>query len=131
MNFKEIDFWYLDLGLNVLPICFKSKESLIPWKEWQDKVIPKGVYEEWANKEFVNNNCAIITGKIYRGPYSEKYLVCIDIDNRSGIKEFLSYYGEVKSLEELGQRTIVVQHEDAKYERSHIYFITEKSISKK
>jgi hypothetical protein len=131
MNFKEIDFWYSDLGLNVLPIHFKSKQSLILWKEWQDKVIPKEVYEEWKKKEFINNNCAIITGKIYRGQYSEKYLVCIDIDNKLGIDEFLSHFGEIKSLEELAQKTIVVQHEDAKAERAHIYFITVTPLSKK
>jgi hypothetical protein len=131
MNYKEVDILYYDLGLNVLPVYFKTKHSLISWKEYQNKIIPKEVYEGWKKNEFVNNNCAIITGKIYRGPDEDKYLICIDIDNKLGIDEFLFHFTETKSLEELAKKTIVVQHEDAKDERSHIYFITEKPVSKK
>ena len=70
MHRNGVDFWYYnELELNIIPIRFKSKQSLISWREWQDKIIPKEVYEEWKKKEFVNNNCAIITGKIYRGQY--------------------------------------------------------------
>jgi hypothetical protein len=131
MNYNDIDFWYYDLGLNIIPIRFKSKQSLILWGEWQDKTIPKELYEKWKKKGFVNNNCAIITGKISRGPYNDKYLVCIDIDNKIGIDEFLFYFTEIKSLEELSQKTMVVQHEDTQENRAHIYFITEKPSSKK
>jgi hypothetical protein len=79
----------------------------------------------------LNNNFAIITGKIHRGPHKGKYFVCIDFDNKPGVDEFLSCFGETKSLEELGQKTVVVQHEDAKGERAHIYFITEIPLGKK
>ena len=131
MNRIDIDLWYDYLGLNVIPIYFKGKQCMVPWKEWQDKAIPEELYEKWKKNEFVNNNCAIITGKIHRGPHKGKYFVCIDLDNRVGIDEFLSWFGETKSLEELGQKTVVVQHEDAKGERAHIYFITEKPLGKK
>jgi hypothetical protein len=131
MNFEDLDHWYYELGFNVIPIILKSKQSLISWKEWQEKFIPKEDYEEWKKKEFVNNNCAIITGKIYRGQYRDKYVCCIDIDNKLGINEFLSHCGEIKTLEELAQKTTVVQHEDTKDERAHIYFITEIPLSKK
>ena len=130
MNHSDIDLLY-DLGLNVIPIYSKGKLCMVTWKEWQDKAIPKELYEKWKKNEFVNNNCAIITGKIHRGPYKGKYFVCIDFDNKPGIDEFLSCFGEIKSLEELGQKTVVVQHEDAKGERAHIYFITEIPLGKK
>ncbi len=64
----------------------------------------------------MNNICAIITGKIHRGPHKGKYFVCIDLDNRAGIDEILSCLKQIKSLEELGQKTVVVQHEDARDE---------------
>jgi hypothetical protein len=130
MNFSDIDLWY-GLGLNVIPIYSKSKQCMGTWKEWQDRAIPEELYEKWKKNEFANNNCAIITGEIRRGPHKGKYFVCIDFDNKPGIDEFLSCFGETKSLEELGQKTIVVQHEDAKGERAHIYFITESPLSKK
>ena len=71
MNSSDIDFWY-DLGLNIIPIHSKGKQSIITWKEWQDKDIPKELYEKWKRNEFANNNCAIITGKIHRGPHKWK-----------------------------------------------------------
>jgi hypothetical protein len=117
--------------LNVIPIHNKGKQCMVTWKQWQDKAITKELHERWKKNEFVNNNCAIITGKIFRGPYTGMYFNCIDLDNRAGIDELLSWFGEIKSLEELGQKTVVVQHEDAKGERAHIYFITEKPLSKK
>jgi bifunctional DNA primase/polymerase-like protein/primase-like protein len=131
MDFAQLDYLYYDQGFNIIPIIFKYKQPSIFWKEWQEKEIPKETFERWKKKEFVGNNFAIITGKIYRGPHTGKYLVCIDIDNKLGIDEFLSYFGETNSLEELAQKTIVVQHEDAKDEKAHVYFIAEKPISKR
>src|SRR6476659_3264237 len=37
----------------------------------------------------------------------------------------------IKTINELAQKTLVVQHEDAKEERAHIYFVSDISISKK
>ena len=97
MNHSDIDLLY-DLGLNVIPIYSKGKQCMVTWKEWQDKAIPNELYEKWKRNEFVNNNCAIITGKIHRGPHNGKYFVCIDFDNKPGIDEFLSWFGVTKSL---------------------------------
>ena len=130
-NYVELDYWYYNQGYNILPILYKSKQPLLKqWKEWQENVIPKETYEKWKENEFVGNNCALITGKIYRGPYTGKFLVCIDIDNKLGVDVFLSFFGE-KSLELFAQKTIVVQHEDARDEKAHIYFIAEKPITKR
>ncbi|HSA75179.1 MAG TPA: hypothetical protein VLE21_03220, partial [Candidatus Nitrosocosmicus sp.] len=71
-----------------------------------------------------------MTGKIWGGPNVGKYLVCIDIDNNKGMEEFLSAFTEIKSIQELSQHTLVVQHDDAKDERAHIYMIVEKPIPK-
>lgn len=129
-DFSALDRWYYNQGFNIIPVHFKNKKPLNSWKEWQEKNISKEIYEVFKKKEFVGNNCALITGKIYRGPNIGKFLICIDIDNKLGIDIFLSYFGE-KSLEGLSQKTIVVQHEDSKEEKAHIYFISEKPITKR
>ena len=68
---------------------------------------------------------------IWHGEYKGKFLACIDIDNASGIKVFLSKFGKVDTLVKLSEKTIVEQHLDARDEKVHIYFIVEKPVSKK
>lgn len=60
-----------------------------------------------------------------------KYLICIDLDNKEAIDLFLSFFKDIQSIEQLSIRTIVVQHEDAKEEKAHVYIITEKPITKR
>ena len=131
MDFNGIDFWYYDLELNIIPIQLKGKNPLISWKEWQDKIIPIEVYEKWKKKDCVDNNYALITGKIHRGQFKDKYIICIDIDNKAGINEFIQHFTEIKSLQELAQKTMIVQHVDSKDEKAHIYFITETPMKKR
>ena len=72
----------------------------------------------------------MIAGKIWSGKYEDKYLACIDIDNKKGIHEFLLHFGEIDNLEKLSQKTIVEQHKDDS-NKTHIYFIVEEPLSKK
>jgi putative DNA primase/helicase len=102
---------------------------VIAWKEWQICPISEELYKKWKTEGLFHNGCAIITGILWRGFHKNKYLVCIDIDNKTGIAEFLSYFPESKTLEGLGQKTIVEQHDD-NLDRTHIYFITEIPIAK-
>ena len=81
--------------------------------------------------DYFKTGFAIITGRIWRGPYEGKYLVCIDIDNKKGIEEFLSIFNEIKSLDDLSELTMVVEHEDAINERAHIWFISDFPITKR
>lgn len=75
---------------------------------------------------------AIITGKIWRGEFKDKYLVCIDLDNKKGVDEFLTtFFDESISLKELEKQTLVVQHEDTKNEKCHVYYITDIPIKKR
>ncbi|MDN5868287.1 MAG: bifunctional DNA primase/polymerase, partial [Candidatus Nitrosocosmicus sp.] len=129
---SDSDHYYYNLGFNIIPIYSKSKRPrLKTWKEWQDKAIPSEVYEKWKKDGLFYNGFAIMTGKLYRGPYKDKYLVCIDIDNKKGIEEFLSSFTERKSMQDLSQETLVVQHQDTIDKKAHIYLITDKPISKK
>jgi hypothetical protein len=132
MNFldNDLDYWFYSQGFNIIPIQYRLKKPIIPWKEWQNKAIPTDVFEVWKKEGLFKNGFMIFTGRIWRGPNEAKYLVCIDIDNKKGLDEFFSVFKENKSIEVLSQHTIVVQHEDAKDERAHIYFITDTPIHK-
>jgi hypothetical protein len=82
------------------------------------------VYEERKQNGYYSNGLAIIPGPIWRGPYSDKYLVAIDLDNKKAIADFCG-----KALEYLKQNTIVEQHSDTN--KMHIYFIVERPIPDK
>ena len=131
INHGEIDYWFYTIGANVIPVDSKNKIPTKEWKIWQDKPIPNESFEQWKEEGIYNKGIAIITGKIWRGAYKGKYLICIDIDNKKGIEEFLSYFPESKTLEELAEITIVEQHSDNKEDKTHIYYLVEKSLTRK
>lgn len=119
------------LYFNLIPVDSKNKKPIVEWIIWQNNSIPKEKYDEWENKGLYRNAYGIITGQIHDGPSQGKYLVCIDIDNKKGIDEFLLSFTNLRNLTELSQITLVVQHEDALKERAHIYYITEAPIIKR
>lgn len=125
-----IDFWYYYIGVNCLPFDSKNKVTYEQWRKWQVQPVPIEIYQDWKNKGSFDKGIAIICGKIWRGEYKDKYLACIDIDNKKGIEEFLLHFGVYDSLEKLSQKTIVEQHKDNP-ERAHIYFIVETPLTKK
>ena len=124
------DFWYHILGVNCIPFNSKDKVTYEQWSKWQDQPVPVERYENWKKDGSFDKGIAIICGKIWRGAYKDKYLACIDIDDKKGIEEFLIHFGEYDNLEKLSQKTIVEQHKDDP-NRAHIYFIVEKPLAKK
>lgn len=53
----------------------------------------------------------------------------IDLDNKKGLDEFIvQCFPDVKTLEELSQKTMVEQHYDNK-DKAHVYFIVEKPLT--
>ena len=127
---QDLNFWYHNIGVNVIPVDSKTKRPLTTWKEWQTTPIPEPLFEKWKTEGAFNNGCALLTGKIWRGLHKDKYIVCIDIDNKLGIDEILSYFPQSKTLEGLGQKTIIEQHDDD-LDRAHIYFITSIPVTKR
>lgn len=125
------DFWFENIGVNVIPADSSNKIPLVKWTEYQNKTISEEQYKKWKISGSFNKGVAIILGRIWRGKYEGKYLAGIDIDNKKGIEEFISCFEQFDTLEKLGQRTIVEQHNDAKDEKAHIYFIVEKPLSKR
>ena len=120
------DFWYYEIGVNVIPANTKEKETYESWLQWQNKSIPTEIQEARKKNSEYNNGIAIIPGKLWRGPYENRYLVAIDLDNKKAIDEFVKDSSE---LEELKRVTLVEQHSDPN--KMHIYFIVEREIPNK
>jgi hypothetical protein len=127
---KAADFWYYEIGVNVIPINSQEKVTYVKWSEFQGNSISEEQYLRWKAEGAFNQGMAIIAGKIWRGKYKGKYLVCIDIDNKKGVEEFLSHFGEIDTIEKLSSKTIVEWHKDNPT-KVHIYFIVEKPLTKK
>ena len=122
-NVTGSDFWYNNIGCNVIPADSKNKSTHISWGRWQNSSILDEQHNEWKNTGAFNNGIAVIAGKLGRGPYIDKYLVCIDCDNKKGIDELLgNCFPDIKTLEELAQKTIVEQHLDKKDKGSCIFY---------
>jgi hypothetical protein len=131
LNFNEAaDFWYYELGINVIPINSKEKVTYIKWSEFQHRSVSEEQYIRWKTEGAFNQGIAVIAGKIWRGEYNGKYLACIDIDNKKGVEEFLSHFGEIYTIEKLSSKTIVEWHKDNP-NKVHIYFIVEKPLTKR
>lgn len=129
-NQEIIDYWHSEIGGSPIPADSQNKTTNIRWSDYQNKPVAESEYNKWKNSGAFNNGVAIIAGRIWRGRYRDKYLLCIDIDNKKGIDEFLFHFGQVDTLEKLSEKTIVEQHNDDK-NKAHIYFIVEKPLSKK
>ena len=86
---ESADFWYYEIGVNVIPADTKNKTTCENWSQWKDTSMPIEIFEIYKKSGYYNNGIAIIPGKIWRGPYTNKYyLVAIDLDNKKAIEEF-------------------------------------------
>src|SRR5579864_4446708 len=68
---------YISLGWSLIPIKPRSKEPLIPWKEFQIRKASSVEIKEWFRK-YQDCNFGVVTGNISR-------LVVVDLDGIKGI----------------------------------------------
>src|SRR5215203_25141 len=118
------DYWFYEIGANIIPANTREKNTFIGWSECQGKPISNEVHESRKKNGYYNNGIALIPGPLWRGPHEGKYLVAIDLDNKKAIEEFCR-----NNLEKLKQQTLVEQ--TANLEKMHIYFIVEREIPNK
>ena len=64
------DFWFYEIGVNVIPANTKEKTTYANWAQWQDKPIPIEKHIELKKNGDYKNGIAIVTGKIWRGKYA-------------------------------------------------------------
>ena len=125
------DFWRNDIGVNVIPANTRKKETYESWKEWQDNPVPDELHKEWKTSGAFDNGIAIILGKVHHNKQKEGlYLIGIDCDNAKAIEEICSRNEQKISLSQLGQWTMVEQHEDDPT-KAHVLLYSHKPFPKK
>jgi hypothetical protein len=125
------DYWRDDIGVNVIPVNTRKKETYESWKEWQDRPIPKELHEDWKASGAFNNGIAIILGKVWHNPQKTGlFLVGIDLDNQKAIEEVCSRNGNTISLSQLSHWTLVEQHLDD-LSKAHVLLYSRKPFPKK
>lgn len=130
-SIEDTDLWVHTTGSNIISINSRIKSPKSEWKHLQDQSMSLDLYEKEKKEGNYDDGYGIITGRLWRSLNQGKYLMCIDIDNKKGIEIFLSYFSQVKTIDQLAKNTLVVQHKDSKEEKAHIYFITEIQITKR
>ena len=124
------DFWYHEIGVNVIPAKKKKKKPLVAWKDdprinMQTEPIPQSMHDEWKNKGIFRGGMAVICGKVFRGEHKGKYLCAVDADNQMGIDSL-----STKGIREVAKKTLVEQHPNTPH-KAHFYFYTTKPMPKK
>lgn len=120
-----------------LPLYKHPQDSVLFWTETvgahiieYDSVNKKTFHKEWSTEDDANidykanlraglydKGFAARTSMLYRGPYKDYYLICIDFD---GEEAFLTWCGEDYTLDSLAKWTRVDWHKDPK--RIHVFF---------
>ena len=121
---QSADYWYKDIGVNVIPANTKDKNTFEKWSNWENQSIPDQLHEERKRNGSYDKGIALIPGPLRRERYAGKYLVAIDLDNKKAIEEFCK-----DGLDELKQQTLVEQTSNP--DKMHIYFIVEREIPNK
>ncbi len=123
------DFWYYEIGANVIPADSSGKIPLVKWREdpqgnWGAVSIPQELFESWKSDGLFEKGMAVICGKAFRGTNAGWWLNGIDADNKLGVEEMCP-----AGVNAVASMTIVEQH--ANKEKAHIYFFTERPIQSK
>jgi hypothetical protein len=129
---KAADYWYHNIGANVIPADTKIKEAWIlkSWKQYQSNPLPLDVFERWKELGLFAYGIGVVLGQLWRGNNTGKNLNQIDADNRLALQEICSSNGKSISLEQLANWTLVEQHKDDT-NRAHIYILSKKPFPTK
>jgi hypothetical protein len=124
------DFWYYEIGVNVIPADTRKKKTFVEWKQWQTESIPEELHDQWKKEHRFADGLAIILGRVWRGEHIGEYLIFIDCDNLKAIEEFCTRNDETTTLKQIAEKFIVEQHPDDT-SKAHIFFYSEIPFTKK
>ena len=125
-HYSVLDFWFYQVGVNVVPVDSRSKSTTKRWAAEQNEAMMPEVYEQMKKDGDYIQGAAVVTGKVWRGPNTGYYLAGIDFDNKIAIDAFLqeSKIGpeekEVPTVEELSKYILLERHKDTS-EKLHAY----------
>ena len=125
------DFWYYQIGANVIPADTRNKRPVVEWKQYQNVPIPQEQHNEWKQQGAFKDGMAIIAGKVWHNETKKGlYLILVDLDNQKAIDEFCTRNGVMTPLSELAKSLIVEQHKDQPH-KAHIIFYATHPLPKK
>src|SRR5918994_1517298 len=128
------DFWYYQIGVNVIPAHTRQKKTFVEWKPWQIESIPEELHGQWKRENRFADGLAIILGKVWRGEHIGEYLIFVDLDNQKAIEEFCAYFsannGQNAALIQIAEKFIVEQHLDDT-SKAHVFYYSEVMFPKK
>src|SRR5918999_1284162 len=127
---KWADYWYYEIGLNIIPADTKNKRTYIKWSEWQINPIPEEQFNEWKRTNAFDKGMAVIAGKAWRGRYEGKYFTFIDLDNLKAVEEFTTKNGVTTSLKKMSEEFLIEQHLDDT-SKAHVFFFSDVAFDKK
>jgi|GEM_PF-1717052 len=110
--FKFLDFWFYDVGVNVIPADTRNKRVSENWKIKQEAPMSSDEYEELKKNGAFIRGAAVITGKVWRGNDVGYWFNGIDSDNLKATEEICSCNGKKLTVQELAQSTLLEQHPD-------------------
>ena len=120
------DFWYYQVGVNVIPAHNKTKTPKVEWKNstlgnWQTEPIPENVFNDWKGENLFDEGLAIVTGSVFRGNSKGMWLNGIDCDNKAGTEAMCP-----QGVEHTAKGTLVEQH--ANPDKCHILFYSDEPL---
>ncbi len=129
------DFWYYDVGVNVIPVDSQLKNENNPekkkefckisWTKYQTEELDQDTFKNWKEQGLFEHGIAIIGGYVWRGQFKGFYLCMVDLDNQKATDELFP-----KGLQHIGHKTLVEQHQD-RPDKAHVYFYTKEPAHKK
>jgi DNA replicative helicase MCM subunit Mcm2 (Cdc46/Mcm family) len=133
-HYPVLDFWFYEVGVNVVPVDSRSKSTSNRWSAEQNEGMKSQDYEQMKKDgEFVKG-AAVVTGKVWRGSNTGCYLAGIDFDNKVAIDSFLQEYkigDKVPTLEELAKYMLLEQHSDSSDNKLHAYAYSKHPLKNK
>lgn len=125
------DYWYYDIGVNVIPAVSIDKIPIVKWLEvpeleggYQKNPIPEATFNEWKNNNSFKDGMAVICGSVWRGTYKGQWLNMIDLDNKKSIEKFC--LGDIRKVSAV---TLIEQHKNP--DKAHLYYYTERPVKSK
>ncbi len=118
---KKVEFWTEATGAHIIEYDSVNKQTF--HTQWSTEDDTKIDYKANLKAGLYNHGFAVRTGLLHRGPYTGRYLDCLDFDT---IEAFPTWCGDDYGLDSLAIWTRVEWHKDKR--RIHVFIISKSPL---